>query len=240
MISEIEANGGHAFAVAADVAQPRAATQIVTEVEQKFGSVDILINNAGISRISPLVSEDPSIDLWWRVYEVNVRAPVALIRAVLPSMIKRGSGVVMSTGSQVATLALPVMSAYASSKAAISKFHESLVPELDGTGVLSFVVNPGVVATELGKPADAINKAAMEHPAMQAFIGMARGPRKTHSPECCADIMVTLAADERCNVLNGHHLNADQELEPVLLEAEKTDKGRIGKERLYLVNIGEL
>jgi short-subunit dehydrogenase len=240
LISEIEASGGQAIALAADVAQPGAATQIVSEVEQKFGPVDILVNNAGISRISPLVSEDPSIDLWWRVYEVNVRAPVALIRAVLPSMVERGGGVVMSTSSQVATMALPVMSAYASSKAAISKFHESLVPELDGTGVLSFAVNPGIVATELGKPADAINRAAIDHPAMQTFIGMAGGPRKTHSPQCCADIMVTLAADERCKVLNGHHLNADQEFEPVLVEAEKTDKGRIGKERLYLVNIGEL
>lgn len=240
LISEIEANGGHAFAFAADVTQPGTATQIVSEVEQKFGPVDVLVNNAGISRISPLVSENPSIDLWWRVYEVNVRAPVALIRAVLPSMIERGSGVVMTTSSQVATLALPVMTAYASSKAAISKFHESLMPELDGTGVLSFAVNPGIVATELGKPADAINRSAIEHPAMQAFLGMASGPRKSHSPQCCADIMVALAADERCKVLHGHHLNADQELEPVLVEAEKSEKGRIGKERLYLVNIGEL
>ena len=240
LISEIEAKGGQAFALPADVTQPGAAVQIVSAVEQKFGPVDILINNAGISRISPLTSEDPSLDIWWHVYEVNVRAPVALIRAVLPSMVERGSGVVMSTTSQVASLALPVMTAYASSKAAISKFHESLTPELHGTGVLSFAVNPGVVATELGKAENVFNKTALEHPAMQAFIGMARGPRKSHSPECCADLMVTLAADERCKVLHGHHLNADQELEPVLLEAEKPDKGRIGKERLYLVNMGEL
>jgi short-subunit dehydrogenase len=202
--------------------------------------VDILINNAGISRISPLVSEDQDLDIWWRVYEVNVRAPVALIRTVLPSMVERGSGVVMSTSSQVASLALPVMTAYASSKAAISKFHESLTPELHGTGVLSFAVNPGIVPTELGKADNAINRSAIEHPAMQAFIGMAQGPRKSHSPECCADLMVTLAAEERCKVLRGHHLNADQELEPVLVEAEKPDKGRIGKDRLYLVNMGEL
>lgn len=240
LISEIEASGGNAFALAADVTQQGAAAQIVSAVEQKFGPVDILINNAGISRISPLVSEDPNLDIWWHVYDVNVRAPVALIRAVLPSMVKRGSGVVMSTSSQVASLALPVMTAYASSKAAISKFHESLMPELHGTGVLSFAVNPGIVATELGKAENVINRGAIEHPAMQAFIGMAGGPRKSHSPECCANIMVTLAADERCKVLHGHHLNADQELEPVLLEAEKPDKGRIGKERLYLVNLGEL
>jgi NAD(P)-dependent dehydrogenase (short-subunit alcohol dehydrogenase family) len=240
LVSEIEGLGGRAFALAADVAQPGAANQVVSEVEQKFGPVDILINNAGISRISPLVTEDPSIDIWWRVYEVNVRAPVALIRAVLPSMIGRRGGVVITTSSQVASLALPVMTAYASSKAAISKFHENLVPELEGTGVLSFAVNPGVVATELGKATDAINRSAIDHPAMQTFIKMAQGDRKTQSPESCANLMVTIAADKRCAVLTGHHLNGDQELEPVLAEAEKSELGRIGKDRLYLVNIGEL
>lgn len=240
LISEIEVLGGHAFALAVDVTQSGAAAQIVSEVEQKFGPVDILVNNAGISRISPLVTEDPSIDIWWRVYEVNVKAPVALVRAVLPSMIERGGGVVISTSSQVASLRLPVMTAYASSKAAISKFHESIVPELKDTGVLSFAVNPGVVATELGKAQDVINRDAIDHPAMQAFISMAHGDRKTQSPENCADLMVTLAADERCKVLNGHHLNGDQEFKPVLVEAEKADGGRVGKDRLYLVNIGEL
>lgn len=240
MISEIESLGGRGFAIPIDVTQPGAASQIVSQVEQKLGPVDILVNNAGISRISPLITEDPSLDIWWRVYEVNVRAPVALVRAVLPSMVGRGSGVLISTSSQVATMALPVMTAYASSKAAISKFHESLVPELEGSGILSFAVNPGMVATELGKPEDAVNKEAISHPAMQAFMGSVRGPRKLQKPESCADIMVTLAADERCKVLNGHHLNADQELEPVLLEAEKPDKGRLGKDRLYLVNVGEI
>jgi NAD(P)-dependent dehydrogenase (short-subunit alcohol dehydrogenase family) len=240
LISEIENLGGRAFALDIDVAQPGAATQIVSDVEQKFGPVDILINNAGISRISPLVTEDPSVDLWWRVYEVNVRAPVALVRAVLPSMIERGGGVVISTSSQVAAMDLPVMTAYASSKAAISKFHESLVPELEGTGILSFAVNPGMVATELGKAEGAINRAAIDHPAMQAFLGMVRGDRKLQSPESCANLMLALAADERCKVLTGRHLNADQEFAQVLVEAEKVDRGRLGKERLYLVNIGEL
>jgi NAD(P)-dependent dehydrogenase (short-subunit alcohol dehydrogenase family) len=130
--------------------------------------------------------------------------------------------------------------AYALSKAAVSKFHKNLVAELEGIGVLSCIVNPGAVATELGKPADAINKMAMEHPTMQAFLGLARAPRKTHSVECCAAIVVAVAADERCKALHGRRLNADQDLEPVLVEAEKVDQGRIGRETLYMVNIGEV
>ena len=83
--------------------------------------------------------------------------------------------------------------------------------KLEDTGVLSFAVYPGAVATELGTPADAINKTAMEPSTMQAFLGLARAPRKTHSAECYAVIMIALAADERCKALHGRRLDADQD-----------------------------
>src|ERR1700761_9459031 len=126
VVDEIKAAGNEAIPVVADIAKPGAAKEIVSTVEEKLGPVDILVNNAGISRIGPLEREDDSIDIWWRVYEVNVRAPVALIRAVLPSMIERKSGIVMTVSSEVASWELPVMTAYASSKAAISKVHQLL------------------------------------------------------------------------------------------------------------------
>lgn len=240
LVDEIQAASGKAIPVVSDVTTPGAAQKIVTKVEKELGPIDILINNAGISRLSPVVAEAEDMDIWWRVYEVNVRAPVALIRAVLPSMMARKSGVVMSTSSSVATLPLPVMTAYSSSKAAISKFHETLAYELDGTGVLSFAVHPGMVATELGKANDCINMDAMDHPAMQSFMTMVQGDHKRQSPELCADLMVSLAADERAKALTGHHLNSDQEIGPVYEEAAKKGKGRIGEERLYFVNIETL
>ena len=241
LVDEIHANGGKAIAIAADVAEHNAATTIVSKVEYELGPVDILVNNAGILRISPLTYEEQDLDIWWRVFEVNVRASVSLVRAVLPSMLARKSGIVMSTTSRAATMAIPVMTAYASSKAALSKFHENLVFELEGSGVLSFAVTPGTVPTDLGKAENAFNLSAIKHPAMKPFLNPANFAfKKEESPESCADMMVTLAADERCKVLNGHHLNADQVLGPVLEEAEKQGKGRIGKERLYLMNVGEL
>ena len=241
LVDEIKTDGGHAIAVVADVAAPGAAKTIVSKVESELGPIDILCNNAGISRISPLAVEAEDLDVWWRVYEVNVRAPVSLIRAVLPGMIERKSGVVMSVSSNVATMALPVMTAYASSKAAISKFHELLVPELEGTGLLSFAVHPGVVESELGKAQNAINFDAKDHFAMKKFMDMVTGFRqKGQVAELPADTMVALAAEPRCKVLTGHHINSDQNLEEVLKEAEKEGQGRIGKERLYYVNIGAL
>ncbi|THW19597.1 NAD(P)-binding protein [Aureobasidium pullulans] len=232
LVDEIKSANGKAISIVADVTAKGAA---------QLGPIDILVNNAGISRISPLVVEEDDLDIWWRVYEVNVRAPVSLIRAVLPSMIERNTGVLLTTGSAVATLSLPVMTAYSSSKAAISKFHESLAQELKETNVLSFAVHPGMVKTELGAAENAINKAHISHPAMQSFLGMmSSADIKRQTPELCADTMVALAADPRYKVLTGRHINATQELLPVVEEAEKEGMGRLGKDRLYLITVPAL
>lgn len=240
LVEEITSAGGNATAIVKDVSARGAAKELISEVEQKVGPVDVLVSNAGITRLSPLVNEDEDIDIWWRVHEVNVRAPVALTRAVLPSMIERKTGTVITVSSNVATMALPCMAAYTSSKAAVSKFHESITPELQGTGVTTFAFNPGMVKSELGAPTDALNKTAMEHPAMQAFLGHLGGDIKYQSAELPAQFCVALAAEPRVKVLNGHHLNAEQDLEAVITEAEKENKGRVGKDRLYYVNIGFL
>jgi short-subunit dehydrogenase len=139
----------------ADVTAKGAAKSIIAQVEQELGPIDILINNAGTTHVGLLSEEDP--DLWWRVQEVNVRAPVSLSCAVLPSMLKRQTGVIISTSSSAAASVSPAMSAQASSKAAISKFHESLAKEIEFSGssnILTFAVNPGVVWTEMRKSND--------------------------------------------------------------------------------------
>jgi NAD(P)-dependent dehydrogenase (short-subunit alcohol dehydrogenase family) len=241
LVDEIKSANGKAISIVADVTAKGAAQKIVAQVENELGPVDVLVNNAGISRIGPLAVEEDDLDIWWRVHEVNVRAPVSLIRAVLPSMLKRNTGVLLTTGSAVATMSLPVMTAYSSSKAAISKFHESLSVELEDTNILSFAVHPGMVKTELGSAENAINKEHIQHPTMQGFLKMVSSSDiKRQEPELCADTMVALAADPRYKVLTGRHINATQELPPVVEEAEKEGKGRLGSERLYLITVPTL
>ncbi|KAK3623005.1 hypothetical protein LTR56_021845 [Elasticomyces elasticus] len=239
LVEEIKQAGGHAVAIVADVAERGAPKRIVSQAESELGPVDILINNAAISRIGPIELEDEDMDIWWKVQEVNVRAPVALIRAVLPSMLERKTGQVISISSGVASMALPVMTAYASSKAAISKFHELLAVELKDTGVYSYSVTPGLVATELGKPEDALNKAAMEHPMLKAFMGTVGG-MKYQQPDVMANVCVALSADERFKALNGRFINADRDIEPVVKETEKEGGGRIVKENLYTITLPQL
>ena len=241
VVDEINAIGrGRAVAVVADIGKPNAPKEVLAKVEAELGPVDILVNNAGIARIGALIDEPEDMDIWWRVYEVNVRAPVSMIRAVLPSMQERKTGYVVSVSSSVATMALPAMTAYASSKAAISKFHQSLVPELDGTGIISLALHPGVVQTNLGQGENGLNKSSMEHPAVKAFLAGMDPNFKRQTPELAGDLLVALTADERFKKLSGKHLNVEQDLEAVITEAEKEDGGRIEREQLYRVNIGAL
>ena len=241
VVDEINATGrGSAVAVVADIGKPNAPKEVLAKVEAELGPVDILVNNAGIARIGALIDEPEDMDIWWRVYEVNVRAPVSMIRAVLPSMQERKTGYVISVSSSVATMALPAMTAYASSKAAISKFHQSLVPELDGTGITSLALHPGVVQTNLGQGENGLNQSSMEHPAVKAFMAGMDPNFKRQTPELAADLLVALTADERFKKLSGKHLNVEQDLEAVITEAEKHGGGRIEKEQLYRVNIGAL
>ena len=241
VVEDINGKGkGKAIAVGADVASPGGAQKILSQVEAELGPVDVLVNNAGIARIGALIDEPEDTDIWWRVYEVNVRAPVTMIRAVLPSMLKRKTGYLISTSSSVATMALPGMSAYASSKAAISKFHQSLSLELKDTGITTFAVHPGVVNTNLGQGDNGINQASMEHPAVKAFLSTIDPNHHNQEPQLCANLMVALSGDDRFKKLSGHHLNVEQDLEAVITDAEKGENSRIQKENLYVVNIGAL
>lgn len=217
LVEEIQGTGatGKAIAIAEDVTSEGAARRIVQKTEEVLGPVDILINNAGITRISPVSAED--MKAWWRVYEVNVLAPVTLCREVLPSMTKRQTGVLISTGT-LPSLDQPCISAYASSKTALSKFHELLTKEMEieSPNTRSYVVNPGFIWTGIGTREEEINAGQMQHPVMQKLFGMFSGmdPKemKMQTPELCADTMVALAADPVYAALSGSHINAPEKL----------------------------
>lgn len=112
----------------------------------------MLINNAGIYRMSRF-SEEKDIEAYWKVFEVNVKGPLALLHAVLPGFIKRGKGTVITVGSSAADLPLPYQSSYDASKAAVQKSIQILDMELRDHGILNFLIQPGVTKTDLGRGA---------------------------------------------------------------------------------------
>ena len=98
----IEAAGGRAIAKTVDVTDQCVVEQMVGEVEQQFGAVDLLMNNAGIGAESLGVLWEADPDWWWQTINVNLRGSFLCARAVLPGMIRRRQGRIINMSSGVA------------------------------------------------------------------------------------------------------------------------------------------
>jgi len=110
--------------------------------------LDLVVANAGALTASGRFWE-ADLGEWWRGFEVNTLGVVATARAVLPAMVARGSGRLVLMTSGIGNAPGPWSSQYAASKAAVTRFGESLAAELDGTGVRCFHISPGTVRTDM-------------------------------------------------------------------------------------------
>jgi NAD(P)-dependent dehydrogenase (short-subunit alcohol dehydrogenase family) len=147
----INASGGRAAPIVADVGNHTAATEIVQAAEgQLAGPCEILINAAGIT--GP-VSELAEIDLsgWQAVLDINLTGALALCRAVLPGMRRRGSGRIVNVTSGLAHRIQPGLGAYSASKAALALLSNVMDAENRSHGVRVFTLEPGVVRTEMNE-----------------------------------------------------------------------------------------
>ena len=135
--------------VVADLAEPRELLSWRDGAEDALGPVDVLVNNAGIQVIAPLAETDP--EAGDRILEVDLRAPLRLSRGLLPSMLARGSGILVHVSSIAAFAPTPYMSYYDAAKAGLAAFSESLAGELAGTGVRAVTVYPGPIRTAMGE-----------------------------------------------------------------------------------------
>ena len=114
---------------------------------QQFGTVDILINNGGISQRSLVVETEIAVDR--RIMEVDYFSGVILSKKLLPSMIAKGGGHIVAISSIVGKFGFPFRSAYAAAKHAMHGFYESLRAELQKQGIRVTVVCPGRILTNI-------------------------------------------------------------------------------------------
>ena len=148
LATEIETAGGQALAVACDVADWAQVEAAVAKATDRFGGVDVLINNAGlIDPIARIEDSDPAA--WAQVVNVNLTGAYNALRAVLPGMVERGSGTVINISSGAATGALEGWSHYCSTKAALLSLTRCADKELRDKGVRVIGLSPGTVATEM-------------------------------------------------------------------------------------------
>lgn len=144
----IAAAGGRAVAIPSDVTDEAAVAALVSETERRLGPPTLLVSNAGSWRhVGPLAEADPAD--WWGDVESSLKGAFLSIRAVLPGMLARRLGRIVTVSSYAAIAPRPYSTAYASAKAAVLRLTDSLAAELAGTGVLAFAITPGFVRTEL-------------------------------------------------------------------------------------------
>ena len=143
----VSALGERAFAVLGDLGDPKVPEMLVKTAEDRFGSLDILVNNAAFTRDGlALRMKDED---WSAVIEVNLTAAFRLCRSALRGMMKRRSGRIISISSVVGVAGNPGQANYCASKAGLIGMSKSLAVEVASRGVTVNCVAPGFIATAM-------------------------------------------------------------------------------------------
>lgn len=147
MADELSQYDVNVSAAAADVADLEAVTHAVEHIKSDLGSVDILINNAGIAKFGGFLELSP--DEWESIIQVNLMGVYNVTRAVLPEMIEQKSGDIINIASTAGQKGAPVTSAYSASKFAVLGLTESLMLEVRKHNIRVSALTPSTVATDL-------------------------------------------------------------------------------------------
>ncbi len=144
----IRAAGGAALAIPADVTAPDAGERIVAATLAEFGSVDVLVNNAGgNSFMAPIA--DLRASGWDKAMALNLGSAIRLIQAALPALVASGHGSIVNVSSVTALRAAPLLGAYGAAKAALVSATQTLAVELGTQPVRVNALVPGWIATDL-------------------------------------------------------------------------------------------
>jgi 3-oxoacyl-[acyl-carrier protein] reductase len=149
VVAEITAQGGSAYALQADVGKEEQVEQLMAEVLERSGSIDVLVNNAGITRDGLLMRL--KTDDWQAVLDLNLSGVFLCTRAVTRPMLKQKRGRIISITSVVGLIGNAGQANYAAAKAGVIGFTRSTARELASRGITVNAVAPGFIATDMTK-----------------------------------------------------------------------------------------
>ena len=147
VVKQIEAAGGEALALVCDVTDEAQVNRTVQAVKEKWGRLDVLVNNAGIAVHGPVLGADT--EEWRRAFDINVLGLMYATHAALPLMKEQSSGHIVNMSSVSGRIALPELSIYCATKWAVNGFSESLRQECIGYGLRVTIIEPGLTTTEI-------------------------------------------------------------------------------------------
>lgn len=196
------AAGTAALAVECDVTDAAGVSAVMAAIAGRFGGIDVLVNNAGItgSRQAARCHETP-VEEWDRVLAVNVRGPFLCSRAVLPSMLARGSGHIITIASVAGLVAFPGRCAYTASKGAALMLTRSIAVDYAAEGIRANAVCPGMVYTPM-------TSWRLDQSELRAEVEGRIPVGRVATPDEIADA-VALLASGRLGYMTGHPLIVD-------------------------------
>jgi NAD(P)-dependent dehydrogenase (short-subunit alcohol dehydrogenase family) len=145
----IEASGGRAGHIAADLADDDVVHDLIPRIEAQFGRLDILVNNAGIDADNPLVNHP--LEDWRRVLKVNLEVPFRLSQAVAPHFFEKGKGVIINVASVLGLVAGQEAAAYVPAKHGLVGLTKLMALEWANQGVRVNAIAPGLIQTDMTK-----------------------------------------------------------------------------------------
>jgi 3-hydroxybutyrate dehydrogenase len=193
----------------ADMTKPADIADMVKTAEKTFGSLDVLVNNAGIQFVSPI--EDFPIDKWDQILAINLSAAFHAIRAAVPGMKSRKWGRIISTASAHSLVASPFKSAYVTAKHGIAGLTKTVALELATFGVTCNCISPGYVWTPLVEkqiPDTAKARGITEEQVKRDVILAAQPTKEFITVEEVASLAVYLCSDAAKSI-TGANLSID-------------------------------
>ncbi len=219
VVAAIEAAGGTAMAVTGDVTKPADVDAAVSAVEQKFGTVSLMVNNAGVpDPFGPIWSVDA--EQWWRAQEVHIRAPMLFLQRVIPGMLAAGRGRFICVSAIASRIVAANLSAYCTGKIAQNRIVAEAAAELADTPIAVFAIDPGFVFTSLANKTMTSPDAQKYLPGMVARL---KQVAETSDPAeglgKCAQRCLDLASG-RYDALSGGYFEIPDDLDAKLAEGK--------------------
>jgi NAD(P)-dependent dehydrogenase (short-subunit alcohol dehydrogenase family) len=191
VIGEVQKQGGAGLAMECDVTRVREVARAVKGTVERFGRLNVLVNNAGTLHVSTV--EGISEEEWDRVMTVNVKGPFLMSRAVLPEIRKCGGGAIVNIGSVLGLFAVKDRAAYSASKGAVTMLTKSMALDHAHERIRVNCICPSVVETDLVK--GVFNKTERGQEMLKARLATIPLGRLGR-PEDVAEMAVFLASEE--------------------------------------------
>ena len=204
-IKSYKADGIDAKGYVCDVTDEDAVNDMVAKIEKEVGTIDVLVNNAGIIKRIPM--HEMSAAEFRQVIDVDLNAPFICSKAVIPAMIKKGGGKIINICSMMSELGRETVSAYAAAKGGLKMLTRNICSEYGEYNIQCIGIGPGYIATPQTAPLRELQEDGSKHP-FDSFICAKTPAGRWLNPEELVGPAVFLASSAS-DAVNGHILYVD-------------------------------